>query len=132
MAGRLSFDTTFLIDFQRERAGGAGGPAYRFAEENADAEFLLSAVALGEFAAGFADESSPVLTEVRRRFCLVVIDEAVALHYRKVYRALHATGRPIGANDLWIAAAALATDTPLVSRNAQEFARVPDLRAVGY
>ena len=38
----------------------------------------------------------------------------------------------IGANDLWIAAAALAEGIPLVTNNAAPFNRVPGLRVVGY
>lgn len=36
-------------------------------------------------------------------------------------------GTPIGANDLWIAAHALAEKMILVSNNVREFGRVPDL-----
>jgi tRNA(fMet)-specific endonuclease VapC len=37
-------------------------------------------------------------------------------------------GTPIGANDLWIAAHALALDATLVSHNVREFARIDGLR----
>jgi tRNA(fMet)-specific endonuclease VapC len=54
VALRLSFDTTFLIDLQRERArSDSNGPAHRFLKRSADAELYLSNVALGEFAEGF-------------------------------------------------------------------------------
>jgi tRNA(fMet)-specific endonuclease VapC len=41
---------------------------------------------------------------------------------------LRRAGTPIGPNDLWIAAQALAEDLTLVTGNEREFARVPGLR----
>ena len=43
---------------------------------------------------------------------------------------LREAGTPIGANDLWIAATAIAHDLELVTRNTREFSRVPALRLV--
>ena len=64
---------------------------------------------------------------------LVTIDvlpfEAPAdLVYAGIRAELERAGRPIGGNDLLIAAHALALDLTLVSANEREFARVPDLR----
>jgi tRNA(fMet)-specific endonuclease VapC len=41
---------------------------------------------------------------------------------------LQRAGTPIGNNDLWIAAHALALGVPLVSNNLHEFERVPKLK----
>ena len=64
---------------------------------------------------------------------LVTIDvlpfEAPAdLVYAGIRAELESAGWPIGANDLLIAAHALALDLTLVSANEREFARVPGLR----
>lgn len=48
--------------------------------------------------------------------------------YADTRAALVAAGTPIGANDLFIAAHALALDLTLVTANADEFSRVPGLR----
>jgi tRNA(fMet)-specific endonuclease VapC len=61
----------------------------------------------------------PVLFEVNR---------AVCEHYAVRFTRLKAEGTPIGANDLWIACHALATDATLVTNNLREFARVDGLR----
>jgi tRNA(fMet)-specific endonuclease VapC len=132
MAESLSFDTTFLIDFQRERRQGIEGKAHDLAKAHAETEYLLSAVALGEFAAGFTKEDEAVLVEVRRRFRIVPIDEAVAMVYRGLFRDLKEAGGLIGVNDLWIAATAIHSGSPLATRNTGEFARVPGLRIVHY
>lgn len=51
-----------------------------------------------------------------------------AAHYGEIRAHLEKAGKPIGANDLWIAAHALCTDLTLVSNNEREFTRVPGLR----
>lgn len=48
--------------------------------------------------------------------------------YAEIRARLQRLGQPIGSNDLWIAAHALADDLTLVSNNEREFGRVPGLR----
>ena len=54
------------------------------------------------------------------------IDGGVAEAYGEIRATLGS--KPIGANDLWIAAQALAFDLTLVTNNVREFGRVPHLR----
>lgn len=49
-------------------------------------------------------------------------------HYGKVRSKLEKEGLPIGNNDLWIVAHALALNITLVTNNTREFSRVPDLK----
>lgn len=128
----LSFDTTFLIDLHRDAGGGKVAAATRFLSEHADAGLMLSAIALGEFAAGFQDAASPWLAEARRRFTILPVDEQVSLVYREVFRNLKRKGRLIGANDLWIGCTAIAVGVPLVTRNAREFRLIPGLKVMTY
>jgi tRNA(fMet)-specific endonuclease VapC len=51
-----------------------------------------------------------------------------AAHYGHIRAHLEAKGTPIGSNDLWIAAHALAKDLTLVTHNLREFQRVPGLK----
>lgn len=51
----------------------------------------------------------------------------VSWEYAKAFRHLQKNGQLIGANDLWIAAAAVAYGMPLVTANHKEFIRVPGL-----
>jgi tRNA(fMet)-specific endonuclease VapC len=55
-------------------------------------------------------------------------DDAAAELYGLIRAQLRRAGRPIGGNDLIIAATALAADVTLVTRNQEEFRRVPGLR----
>lgn len=52
----------------------------------------------------------------------------VGLHYGDIRSALERTGKPIGNNDLWIAAHARAMGWTLVTNNEREFSRVSELR----
>jgi tRNA(fMet)-specific endonuclease VapC len=56
-------------------------------------------------------------------------DDAAAEQYGNVRSLLKREGRLIGANDLLIASIALATGSTLVTRNVDEFSRVPGLGA---
>jgi len=47
--------------------------------------------------------------------------------YGQIRADLEKVGRPIGNNDLWIAAHALASGLTLVTNNAREFERIPHL-----
>jgi tRNA(fMet)-specific endonuclease VapC len=51
-----------------------------------------------------------------------------ARSYADIRAELQRAGQPIGSNDLWIAAHALADDLTLVTNNEREFRRVPGLR----
>ena len=133
MAGRVAFDTTFLIDFQRERSRGeTDGPAHAFLASDPDVELLLPATALGEFGEGFDDAEDPVLRTVRELHVLLPVDEQTALVYGRITRALRAAGKLIGANDLWIAAASIRHEVPLVTANVAEFRRVEGIQILPY
>ena len=127
----LIFDTTFLIDFQRERSGRRGG-AHEFLQAHADAPAYLPVTVYGEFAEGFPDRTDAAFLSVVESFELLPVTRAVADVYARITRELRERGRLIGSNDLWIAAAALDKDWILVTRNTSQFARVPDLKLRSY
>jgi tRNA(fMet)-specific endonuclease VapC len=132
MDEKIACDTTFLIDLQRSSRNRSGVAARQFLERYVGSRFFLSVIALGEFAAGFADERDAALVEIRRHFAVLPFDEAVALTYRSIFRELRRAGNLIGANDLWIAATALRHGLPLVTANHIEFSRIRQLRVLRY
>jgi tRNA(fMet)-specific endonuclease VapC len=132
MDEEIACDTTFLIDLQRSSRNRSGVAARQFLERYQGSRFSLSVVALGEFAAGFADERDAALVEITRHFVVLPLDEAVALTFRIIFRELRRAGNLIGANDLWIAATALRYDLPLVTSNHTEFSRIGGLRVLRY
>jgi len=55
------------------------------------------------------------------------LPEAAARYYAQVRHELELRGQPIGGNDLWIAAHALAEDAVIVTDNVREFSRIEGL-----
>lgn len=53
-------------------------------------------------------------------------------HYAELRLALEAAGKPIGPNDMLVAAHALALDLTVVTGNMREFSRVPMLTVVDW
>jgi tRNA(fMet)-specific endonuclease VapC len=133
VALRLSVDTTFLIDLQRERsAGDDDGAAHRFLKRSPDAELFLSTIALGEFAEGFEQAGHPVVTAVREGHTVVPVDDETAYIYARVVRGLRRRGELIGVNDLWIGCASLRLGLPIVTANPTGFRRIDGLGIVHY
>lgn len=132
MARALSVDTSFLIDLERERRTGGGGPAHRFLQADPGAELGLSVVALGELVEGYEDGDHPVLRAIRQSHRVLDVDEATSLTYGRITRTLRARGTLIGATDLWIAAASVRHGLPLVTADVEHFRRVEGLEVVSY
>jgi len=93
----------------------------------------MSAVTYGELMLG-AELSSQrervvqVLEAMARSIPVLSVSRGAAEHYGSIRADLKRAGQPIGDNDLWIAAHALAEDLVLVTNNTREFSRVPALR----
>lgn len=75
-------------------------------------------------AAQLAQQLDALLTAV----AVLALPAEAAQHYGTARSLLEAAGTPIGGNDLWIAAHALAQDLTLVTHNTREFERVPGLK----
>ena len=58
---------------------------------------------------------------------VLALPDKAAVHYGRIRAMLERSGTPIGANDLWITAHALAEDLILVSNNSGEFSRIPEI-----
>jgi tRNA(fMet)-specific endonuclease VapC len=133
MALRLSVDTTFLIDLQRERsAANDDGAAHRFLKRSPEAELFLSTIALGEFAEGFDRAEHPIVAAVREGHTVVPVDDQTAFVYARVVRELRRRGELIGTNDLWIGCASLRLGIPIVTANVEHFRRIDGLGIVQY
>lgn len=87
-------------------------------------------IAFGEFAVGFDRPDHPRLETIRKGYEIVGIDDKTSEIYAQLYRQLNAKNRMIGANDLWIAASALQHGGELVTRNVDDFSRVPGLKVM--
>lgn len=90
-------------------------------------------ITLGEVAFGMrrnkpAQRTVSGIESLRRSLGRLPLDECVVEQYARLRAALEAKGTPIGPNDSWIAAHALAHGLTLVTGNERAFRRVPGLR----
>ena len=132
MGRGLILETTFLVDLERELGEGSTGPALGFLERHPGAPLFTTFTVAGELAAGLGPDQRDRWDRFIEPFRVLPATVEVCWEYGKAYRYLSANGLLIGANDLWIAATALAFDKGLVTRNAREFQRVPGLSVVTY
>jgi tRNA(fMet)-specific endonuclease VapC len=124
-------DTSFLIGRWRQKKGGA---EQRFIETHPDDSVLMPWIVKGEFLRGavLAGHSPDDVRAFLSRYPTLWPTEATLFHYAQTYAALVRTNQLIGPNDLWIAASALEHGLALLTRNASEFRRVPDLSVIDY
>lgn len=130
MAGSLILETTFLIDFERERRRGVPGPALAFLESHEAARLHITFTVAGELAAALSIADRAQWDEFIAPFHVLQSTAEVAWEYGRAYRFLQGNRMLIGSNDLWIAATALANRMPVVTCNLEHFRRVPDLQVV--
>jgi len=128
----MLFDTTFLIDLQREALRGAPAAAFRFLESHGDAPVSISIITYGEMAEGFSAGADNELRDLLQPYRVVGLSEGTAWRYGQLSRLLRQHGAPLGDNDLWIASTALEMDTELVTRDLRHFDRIPALRLLTY
>jgi tRNA(fMet)-specific endonuclease VapC len=126
---RFLLDTNICIYIAKQRPPGV---ARRFASLDVG-EVGMSLVTYGELRFG-AEKSSQrdmaleTLERLTRIIPITLPDERAGEVYGALRAHLERAGTPIGNNDLWIAAQALALDVTLVSNNCREFERVPGIR----
>jgi tRNA(fMet)-specific endonuclease VapC len=68
------------------------------------------------------------MTALLHEIVTLALPEHAATHHCSLRLALQRAGTPIGANDQWIAAHALALGLTVVTNNDREFRRVPGLK----
>ena len=93
----------------------------------------ISIVAYGELAFGevmsaHREQAAAHLAALLETVQVLPLPLRAARQYAEIRAQLQRIGQPIGSNDLWIAAHALADDLTLVTNNEREFQRVPGLR----
>lgn len=99
----------------------------------ASGQVMMSVVSIAEVHFGLAlkPQHARVLARVEALSRLVQalpLGVNVVPHYAGARATLQRLGTPIGSNDLWLAAHALAENLTLVTNNERAFRRVPGLR----
>ena len=123
-------DTSVVSELMRD----PGGYARTRIAELGDEGLAVSIIVAAELRFGAAKRGSEPLARqieaILGELDVLPFEPPADRQYARVREALERAERPIGPNDLLIAAHALALDVPLVTANAGEFERVPGLRVV--
>ncbi|MFW5816387.1 MAG: PIN domain-containing protein [Wenzhouxiangella sp.] len=96
-------------------------------------DIVLSPVVIGELQVGVETSrmkaaSRAALDVLITSFACANIDLEAARCYGRIRGLLESEGQPIGGNDYWIAAQAVALELVLVTDNTREFQRIEGLR----
>lgn len=112
---------------------GSSVPLIASLRSHAPSEIRVSSVTRAELLYGArrsarVAENLRLLTSFFAPLVSLPLDDRCAEEYGALRATLAAAGRPIGPNDLLIAATALAHDLTLVTHNLREFSRVAGLK----
>lgn len=120
-------DTNVLTDLAHRPDGNAARQMERVGLRNT----VISIVVASEVRFGLAKRSSERLRErmlrMLARIKTLPFESPADEHYAEIRNSLEVIGRPIGSNDLFIAAHARSRGMTLVTANIREFSRVPGL-----
>lgn len=100
-------------------------------------EAVISPITWGELMHGAEKSHSrkkvlAILEEFAAVVSVLPLAERVGQVYGEIRAILESQGKPIGNNDLWIAAHAKAEGLTLITNNEREFKRVPGLKVLNW
>ena len=125
---RFLLDTNIVSDLVRHPRGNVADRISKTGEQ----EVCTSIVVAAELRYGAAKKDSSRLTSqleaVLGAIEVLALEEPADACYGMIRADLERNGRPIGANDLLIAAHAVALNLTLVTDNEREFSRIANLR----
>ncbi len=124
-------DTNFLIGRWRT---GRKGAEQAFIDLHPEAVIGLPWIVKAEFLRGaeLAGHLKEEVSSFLDRYRVVWPNEETLHIYARTYAELLRVNQMIGPHDLWIAASTLQTNVPLLTGNASEFRRVPNLDVEDY
>ena len=129
---RYLLDTNIISDLVRNPQGKVAKRIARAGEDN----ICTSIIVASELRYGCAKAGSPRLTkaveQVLGEIAVLPFDVPADAEYGIVRSELEAAGKPIGSNDLLIAAHASALGMTIVTANTDEFKRVRGLKVTNW
>jgi tRNA(fMet)-specific endonuclease VapC len=121
-------DTNIISDLIRNPQGKAARQIAKVGEDNV----CTSVIVASELRYGCAKSGSKRLLkaveDLLAEIAVLPFDIPADAEYGGICAGLEAAGKPIGANDLLIAAHACATETTIVTANVSEFRRIRGLQ----
>jgi len=125
-------DTNIVIDVIKRRQ-----PEVREVFNQQHGRMEISAITLAELGHGaeksqFPSRNLAVVEDFCSRLTVQPYPPEAAYHYGSIRAEWERQGRPIGVNDLHIAAHARSSDLTVVTNNLSEFERVPELLLINW
>lgn len=128
----LILDTNFVILVEREARRGVPGDASAYLAQRTGETLYITFTVAGELACGASAAIRNDWEKLCAPYPVLPWTRDVGWHYGEIYRALASKGQLIGTNDMWIAATGLANGFGVVTKNYDEFRRVPGLKVESF
>jgi tRNA(fMet)-specific endonuclease VapC len=125
---RYLLDTNIISDLMRTPSGKCAARLTQVGPENVCTGIIVACELRYSVAKKRSIELSRRLQSVLAAIEILSLEPPADIAYAQQRAKLEAAGAPIGANDLLIAAHALAAEMTLVTDNDREFARITGLR----
>ena len=130
----LIVDSSVLIHFERS------GRPVELSDQAASEAIFISVVTVSELLVGVHRANTEERKKSRLAFVEQIISTIAALDFTTPIARIHSEicadlqqkGQPIGAHDMIIAATAKCHGLSVVTKNAGEFSRVPNLRVIAF
>jgi tRNA(fMet)-specific endonuclease VapC len=128
VALRYLLDSDVCIYLMKNRPARLLRRLDRFAPVTAMSVVVYGELCFGRESSRHRNETAAHISVLLETIRVLPLPLDAGARYGEIRGELERRGLPIGANDTWIAAHALAESLTLVTNNEREFARVPGLR----
>jgi tRNA(fMet)-specific endonuclease VapC len=128
MAARYLIDSDTCIYAMKQRTPALLRRLERSAPVSAISVIVYGELWFGRSSSARRDVADACISALLESIEVRALPIQAGTYYGEVRAALEGAGNPIGANDTWIAAHALAENLTLVTNNEREFRRVSGLR----
>jgi tRNA(fMet)-specific endonuclease VapC len=115
LSGNYLLDTNIVIAFFAQEPGIV--QAVSQVSQVSVPSIVLGELYFGAMRSGRVAENLTRVDDLAQRVAIVPCDAETAKHYGRIKQDLHARGRPLPENDIWIAAVAIQRGLTLVSRD---------------
>ena len=121
-------DTNIISDLIRNPQGKAARQIAKVGEDNVCTSVIVASELLYGCAKSGSKRLLKAVEDLLAEIAVLPFDIPADAEYGGIRAELEAAGKPIGANDLLIAAHACATETTIVTANVSEFRRIRGLQ----
>jgi tRNA(fMet)-specific endonuclease VapC len=125
---RYMLNTNIISDLIRNPQGKAARRIAKAGEDNICTSIVVAAELRYGCAKSGSERLHKAVEDLLGEIAVLPFDVSADTEYGSIRAALEAAGKPIGSNDLLIAAHAAATGATIVTANVEEFKRIRGLK----